>query len=280
MMLSPDQHLSKLVRARETSVDIAECALVIARHEYPELDIARYLRELDDVAGRLQQRLPADAAKPHLISMLNHFLFRELGYCGNRDDFYDPRNSCLNDVIDRRTGIPITLSILYMEIGRRLGLRLQGVSFPGHFLVKCVTDHGVIVLDPFNRGISLSERDLRERLQQTAGLGNDPEAPLSALLRTATEHEILTRLARNLKGIYADRGALEKLIAITNFILAIDPSDAKELRDRGLTYYKLDCYRAALADFEQLLQIDSDAAEDDATHELIAELKQKARSLN
>ena len=280
MMIPPDQRLSKLVHVPETSVDLAECALLIAQHEYPNLDIAGYLRELDDVAARLKQRLPADASKPRVISMINDFLFRALGYCGNHDDYYDPRNSCLNDVIDRRTGIPITLSILYMEIGRRLGLPLQGVSFPGHFLVKCISDHGVIVLDPFNRGISLSERDLRERLKQTSGLDKDTEVPLSVLLRPATQPEILTRLARNLKGIYADRGALEKLIGITNFIVAINPSDAKELRDRGMTYYQLDCYRAALADFELVVAMDSDAAEDDATRDLIAKLKQKTRLLN
>jgi regulator of sirC expression with transglutaminase-like and TPR domain len=279
-MISPDQHLSKLVRVAEPLVNIAECALVIAQHEYPNLDIADYLRELDAIAGRLKQRIPADAAKPHVIAMLNHYLFRELGYNGDRDDYYDPRNSCLNDVIERRKGIPITLSILYMEIGRRLGLPLQGVSFPGHFLVKYTTDQGVIVLDPFNRGISLSERDLRERLKQTAGVSIDSQAPLSVLLRAATQREILSRLARNLKGIYADRGELEKLIAITNVILAINPNDASELRDRGMTYYKLDCFRAALADFEQLVAIDDEAAEDEAVRAMIDELKQKTRLLN
>lgn len=279
-MISPDQRLSKLVRVAEAFVDIAECALVIAQHEYPNLDVAGYLREMDLIASRLQQRLPADAGKPHVIAMLNHFLFRELGYSGAHDDYYDPRNSCLNDVIERRKGIPITLSILYMEIGRRLGLPLQGISFPGHFLVKCATEQGVIVLDPFNRGISLSERDLRERLKQSAGVAADAQAPLSMLLRSATQREILSRLARNLKGIYADRDELEKLIAITNFILAIDPDDAAELRDRGMTYYKLDCFRAALADFEKVVAIDRDAAEDDAIRALIGELKQKTRLLN
>jgi len=279
-MISPDQRLSKLVRLPDNSVDIAECALVIAQHEYPNLDVSDYLKALDGVATQLKSRLPADAGKPHVISMLNHFLFRELGYCGNHDDYYDPRNSCLNDVIDRRTGIPITLSILYMEVGRRLGLPLQGVSFPGHFLVKCVTDHGVIVLDPFNRGISLSERDLRERLKQTSGSDDDTEVSLNLLLRPASQREILTRLARNLKGIYADRGEFEKLIAVTNFIVAVNPDDPKELRDRAMSYYRLDCHRAALADFELVVAMDSDAAEDDATRELIAELKQKTRLLN
>jgi regulator of sirC expression with transglutaminase-like and TPR domain len=279
-MISPDQRLSKLVRVPEPLVNIAECALVIAQHEYPALDIAHYLRELDLLAVRLQQRIPVDAGKPHIIAMLNHYLFRELGYNGDLDDYYDPRNSCLNDVIERRKGIPITLSIMYMEIARRLGLPLQGVSFPGHFLVKCAIDQGVIVLDPFNRGISLSERDLRERLKQTSGVALESQPPLNVLLHAATQREILSRLARNLKGIYSDRGELEKLLAITNFILAIYPDDGKELRDRAMTYYKLDCFRAALADFERLVSVDSDAADDEALHAIIDELQQKSRSLN
>ena len=113
------------MRTPDSSFNIAECALVVAQHEYPSLDIPGYLQRLDQIAERL--RVPADAGKPHVISMLNHYLFRELGYAGNRDNFYDPRNSFLNEVIDRRIGIPITLSILYMEIGRRVGVTLQGV---------------------------------------------------------------------------------------------------------------------------------------------------------
>ena len=129
-MISFDQQLSKFVGTPDSSFNIAACALIIAQHEYPSLDIPGYLQQLDQIADRLRVRLPADAGKPHVISMLNHYLFRELGYAGNRDDYYDPRNSFLNDVIDRRIGIPITLSILYLEIGRRVGVNLQGVHFP------------------------------------------------------------------------------------------------------------------------------------------------------
>ncbi len=279
-MISLDQQLSKLMRTPDSSFNIAECALIVARHEYPSLDVPRYLRQLDQIAERLRLRLPADAGKPHVISMLNHYLFRELGYAGNRDNFYDPRNSFLNDVIDRRIGIPITLSILYMEIGRRVGVNLQGVSFPGHFLAKYVTDQGVIVLDPFNQGISLSEADLRERLRQSGGGVDSLDMPLSALLRAATPHEILLRLARNLKAIYSNAGELEKAIATANLILCLNPQDASELRDRATMYHQLFCYRAALADFEQLVKIDVDAAEDDRIRATIAELKQKNRLLN
>ena len=279
-MISLDQQLSKLMCTPDSSFNIAECALIVAQHEYPSLDVPGYLRQLDQIAERLRLRLPADAGKPHVISMLNHYLFHELGYAGNRDNFYDPRNSFLNDVIDRRIGIPITLSILYMEIGRRVGVNLQGVSFPGHFLAKYVTDQGVIVLDPFNQGISLSEADLRERLRQSGGGVDSLDMPLSALLRAATPHEILLRLARNLKAIYSNAGEVEKAIATANLILCLNPQDASELRDRATMYHQLFCYRAALADFEQLVQIDVDAAEDDRIRATIAELKQKNRLLN
>ena len=279
-MISLDQQLSKLMRTPDSSFNIAESALIVAQHEYPSLDIPGYLQRLDQIAERLRLRVPADAGKPHVISMLNHYLFRELGYAGNRDNFYDPRNSFLNDVIDRRIGIPITLSILYMEIGRRVGVNLQGVSFPGHFLAKYVTDQGVIVLDPFNQGISLSEADLRERLRQSGGGVDSLDMPLSALLRAATPHEILLRLARNLKAIYSNAGELEKAIATANLILCLNPQDASELRDRATMYHQLFCYRAALADFERLVQIDVDAAEDDRIRATIAELKQKNRLLN
>ena len=279
-MISFDQQLSKFVGTPDSSFNIAACALIIAQHEYPSLDIPGYLQQLDQVADRLRVRLPADAGKPHVISMLNHYLFRELGYAGNRDDYYDPRNSFLNDVIDRRIGIPITLSILYLEIGRRVGVNLQGVSFPGHFLVKYVTDQGVIVLDPFNSGISLSEADLRERLRQSGGGVDNLDMPLGALLRPATAHEIMVRLAGNLKAIYTAAGELEKAVAMTSLILCVNPDDARELRDRATMYHQLFCYRAALADFERLVEIDVDAAEDDGIRETIAELKQKNRLLN
>ena len=279
-MLSPEQQLAQIVRSQGSTFNIAECALIVAQHEYPRLDIPAYLNQLDQIADRLRVRLPADAAKPRIISMLNHYLFRELGFTGNTDDYYDPRNSFLNDVIDRRVGIPITLSILYMEIGRRVGVTLQGVSFPGHFLAKYVTDQGVIVLDPFNKGASLSETDLRERLRQSGGSANDLETPLAALLRPATPEEILLRLARNLKAIYVEAEETEKAIAMSNLMLGINPLDASELRSRAKLYHQMFCFRAASADFERLVEIDVDAAEDDDIRALIAELQQKNRLLN
>ena len=277
-MISPSEQLSELVRNSDTSLSIAEGALVIARHEYPALDVTAYLAELDGIATRIKRRLPSDAGKPHMLSLLNHCLFRELGYAGNRDNYYDPRNSFLNDVIDRRTGIPITLCILYLEIGKRLGLPLEGVAFPGHFLVKCRIDQGVIVLDPFNRGASLSEEELRDMLKQN---GNDrSQPPLTALLQTADKKTMWLRLARNLKAIYVNAGQPEKAVKIITMILTINPEETGELRDRGLLYSQLECYRAALTDLEQWVNLDVGAAEDDAIQEKLEELRRRNRLLN
>ena len=277
-MISPSEHLSELVQNSDTSLSIAEGALVIARHEYPALDVPAYLAELDGIATRIRRRLPSDAGKPHILSLLNHCLFRELGYVGNRDNYYDPRNSLLNDVIDRRTGIPITLCILYMEVGKRLGLPLEGVAFPGHFLVKCRIDQGVIVLDPFNRGASLSEEELRDMLKQN---GNDrSQPPLTALLQTADKKTMWLRLARNLKAIYVNAGQPEKAVKIITMILTINPEETGELRDRGLLYSQLECYRAALTDLEQWVNFDVGAAEDHAIQEKLEELRRRNRLLN
>ena len=277
-MISPSEQLSELVRNSDTSLSIAEGALVIARHEYPALDVTAYLAELDDIATRIKRRLPSDAGKPHMLSLLNHCLFRELGYAGNRDNYYDPRNSLLNDVIDRRTGIPITLCILYLEIGKRLGLPLEGVAFPGHFLVKCRIDQGVIVLDPFNRGASLSEEELRDMLKQNGNEHRQP--PLTALLQTADKKTMWLRLARNLKAIYVNAGQTEKAVKIITMILTINPEETGELRDRGLLYSQLECYRAALLDLERLASVDVAAAEDDVIQEKLEELRKRNRLLN
>jgi regulator of sirC expression with transglutaminase-like and TPR domain len=279
-MISPSQHLSVLVSGPDSGISLAEGALAIARHEYQDLNVELYLRQLDTMAEQLRRRLPADAAKAHVISMLNHYLFSELGYRANREDYYDPRNSFLNDVLERRVGIPITLSIVYMEIGCRLGLTLSGVSFPGHFLLKCVADQGVIVLDPYNNGMSLSKAELRERLAQMSGSQLAARTPLGALLNAASKREVLARLARNLKAIYSDAGQLEKALAIIGLILVILPDAAQEMRDRGLIYNKLECFRAALSDLERFAELDPEGSEEDSVQSLVAELRQKARRMH
>jgi regulator of sirC expression with transglutaminase-like and TPR domain len=280
-MVSPAEHLANIVNRPESTIDVARGALAIAQHEYPQLDIDAYVHHLDATAERLKRRLPADAGRAHVIAMLNHYLFNELGYVANRQSYYDPRNSFLNDVIERRTGIPITLSIVYMEVARRLGLSLVGISFPGHFMVKCVTDQGVIVLDPYNNGTSLSENELRERLAQVTSADWAQRAPLGTLLKAATRKEILVRLARNLKGVYTEAGSLEKAITIINLILVMIPDSPQELRDRGVLYHKLECFRSALSDLQRFMTLEPDGGDDDdKMRGLIVECRQKSRSLH
>jgi regulator of sirC expression with transglutaminase-like and TPR domain len=239
--------------------DLAEACLQIAQDAYPELDIAQYLARIDALAATVRRRLPIDAFAAQKLVALNRHLFDELGYCGNTDDYYDPRNSYLNQVLERRTGIPITLSIVYMEVGRRLGLRLQGVSFPGHFLVMLRVSGGQLVLDPFCAGETQSESMLRARLARVLSRREADALPLSEFLQPATPRQILARLLRNLKGIYLQSEEAQNTLEVMQRMVMVAPHAAEEVRDRGLAYYKLDCFRAALADLQDYLERRPDA---------------------
>jgi regulator of sirC expression with transglutaminase-like and TPR domain len=232
---------------------LAEACLLIAQDAYPDLDVAHYLARIDALAATVKRRLSNDAFAEQKVMVLNRYLFAELGFHGNAGDYYDPRNSYLNQVLERRTGVPITLSILYLEIGRRLGLRLQGVSFPGHFLVKLRVTGGQIVIDPFCGGEAQSESDLRARLTQVLPQREADTLPLPQFLEAATSRQILARVLRNLKGIYLQSGQAQNTLMVMQRMVMVAPHAAEEVRDRGLAYYKLDCFRAALADLQDYL---------------------------
>jgi regulator of sirC expression with transglutaminase-like and TPR domain len=269
--------LIETARAPEGEAPLLDTALAIAMLEYPNLDRQAYRRRLDAWAQTLRRRLPADPGIEERLRALNQFLFTEQGFAGNLENYYDPRNSFINDVIDRRRGIPLTLSIVYIELGRRLGLPLEGVSFPGHFLVRLSMEDGALVLDPFNRGVSLSEEDLDRLLQDVA---SDRPDDLGRLLAAARKPEIVIRLLRNLKAVYQRDGQTEKALEIVNLILAIDPTQLPEYRDRGLMLTELDCNRAAAADLDHYLThypADEDA---DAIRALIAELAEEPQRLH
>jgi regulator of sirC expression with transglutaminase-like and TPR domain len=163
-------------------------------------------------------------------------------------------------VLDRRAGIPISLSILYMEVGRRVGLPLQGVSFPGHFLVKCKLAEGMVILDPYCGGISLSLQDLQHRLREARG-GEVSRAIVAGMLVSASKKDILARMLRNLKAIYLEQKDYARALSIIDWTVVLLPGEAGEVRDRGLAYLKLECFRAALEDLERYLQM-APAAED------------------
>lgn len=246
-----DQNLrrfSDAVAAQRVRINLAEAALLCAQDVYPDLDIQDTMQRIDSLADTLKRRLPADFSTTHRLLALNNYLFRELGFSGDMDNYYDPRNSFLNDVLARKTGIPITLSILYIEIGTRLGLKLKGVSFPGHFLVKIRVTGGDLVLDPYDGGRSLSEEDLRERLARFTGEEAAQSLPLEEFLESASPRQILARLLRNLKAIYLEAKDLDRALTVMNRLVILLPDVPEERRDRGLVFAELECPRAAADD--------------------------------
>ena len=241
--------------------------------------------EIESFALRLRARLRERGAVEERIIALNEFLFEELGFWGNAEDYYDPRNSYLNEVIDRRTGIPITLSILYMELGRRVGLPLEGVSFPGHFLVRLRLSGGVLILDPFSGGAPQSEPELRQRLQRVIPEGaaadvSVAELPLDQFLEPASNRQILARLLRNLKAIYRDADKPERLLQVLDRMLVVSPDAAGELRDRGYVYQRLECWRPALKDLSDYLDREPDAPDMDEVRTALVEVKARCARLN
>lgn len=273
------------VAGEDSKIDLARACLLIAEDAYPGLDVERYLGEIERLALRLRGRLPQAGGAEERVVALNQFLFEELGFRGNADEYYDPRNSYLNEVIERRTGIPITLAILYMEVGRKVGLPLEGVSFPGHFLVRLRLRGGVLVLDPFGGGAPQSEDELRERLQRVipeSATGGVPvaELPLDQFLEPATKRQILARVLRNLKGIYREADKPERLLEVLHRILVLNPEAHADLRDRGLIYLRLEAFRAALNDLAQYLEREPEADDFEEVRARVMELNATCARLN
>lgn len=276
---------AELLKRPEAEIDLARGCLMISQDAYPDLDLEHYLGEIDSLALRLQNRLSAGAGVEERVIALNELLFQELGYWGNTEDYYDPRNSYLNDVIERRTGIPITLSVLYMEIGRRVGMACEGVSFPGHFLVRIKVRGGMLILDPFAGGAPQSEPELRARLARVIPEGAAAgvpvaELPLDQFLEAASKRQILGRVLRNLKAIYRDTDRPERLLAVLNRMLVVHPDAPGELRDRGFVYQRLECWRPALQDLTDYLQRDPEAADVTEVRAALVELAARCARLN
>jgi len=279
------QSFESVVNKEDARIDLARACLMIAQDAYPGLEVERYLGEIERMAIRLRGRQPDTGGPEERVATLNQFLFDDLGFWGNTEDYYDPRNSYLNEVIDRKTGIPITLAILYMELGRRVGLPLEGVSFPGHFLVRLRLRGGVLVLDPFTGGAMQSEAELRERLQRVIPEGvadNLPvaELPLDQFLEPASNRQILARVLRNLKGIYRDTDKPERMLDVLNRMLLVAPDASAELRDRGLVYHRLECYRAALKDLSDYAEREPEAPDLDDVRVKLMELSALCARLN
>jgi len=281
---APDR-FAELMAREEPAIDLARACLLIAQDAYPGLDVEGYLGEIERLAARLRGRLAEADDAEERIAALGEFLFADLGYTGNADNYYDPRNSYLNEVLDRRTGIPLTLSVLYMEIGRRIGLPLEGVSFPGHFLVRVQLRGSLLVLDPFSGGLPLSETDLRARLRRVIPAGATgpvplEELPLEQFLEPAGKRQILARLLRNLKGIYREADKPERLLEVLNRMRVVAPEAHGELRERGLLYQRLECYRAALKDLADYSALEPEAPDAEEVRARVLELSALCARLN
>jgi regulator of sirC expression with transglutaminase-like and TPR domain len=280
--------LMEASNAPDTS--LARSTLLIARIEYPRLDPEPYVARLDamgDAARRAIERhtgTTGDTSTLSGIKALNDYLFEELQFVGNRENYEDPRNSCLNEVLDRRTGIPITLSVVYMEVARRAGLQVDGINFPGHFLVRCPEQKGQLIIDPFHAGALLSEHKCRLLLQKHVG---NEVAFSKSLLAPATRDQIIVRMLLNLKRIYVNMRSFPQARDVTELLLAITPSALSELRDRGLLAYHLNDVTAALRDLQTYLklssmsELDKDAREEhQQIWEHVKTLRRRVASLN
>jgi regulator of sirC expression with transglutaminase-like and TPR domain len=269
---SSRHQFAEMLQQPDPAMDLGRASLLIACEEYPELDVPRYLGRLDALAAALRVRLE-DLRPRAVIAALNRLLFEEEGFQGNTEDYYDPRNSFLNDVLDRRKGIPITLSAVYMEVGRRAGMDVEGVSLPGHFVVRA---EGLLV-DPFHGGTILSTDDCQQRLDRIYGgrLKLVPE-----MLGPCARKDILARMLQNLKAIYVKAEDYTRALRVVELLLHVHTDGVEDLRDRGLLHAALDCYALAARDLEDYLERTPGTPEAPQLREKIAELRRKAARLN
>ncbi|MBN6152564.1 SirB1 family protein, partial [Xanthomonas sp. AmX2] len=243
----------------DDALPLLPTALLIARDEYPELDADHYDTLAQSHAEHLRHEVGLIDAWPLKMAAINRHLFEELGYTGNHDEYYDPRNSYMNQVFERRLGNPISLALVQMEVARRLDIPLDGVSFPGHFLVRLPVDDGLLVMDPFNGGRPLAVEELRERARPHLGGEMPDDRALLQILDPAPHRAILIRVLRNLHGVYAERDEWDRAARSADRVLKLMPDQPEALRDRGLAYLQMDYVPGARHDLGRYLQLNPDA---------------------
>jgi regulator of sirC expression with transglutaminase-like and TPR domain len=257
--------------------ELAPAALAIARIAYPALEPGPHLARLDALAAGAHPRLRPDMPPEEAAAALAAYLFGECGFRGNREDYYDPRNSFLNDVLERRTGIPISLAVVLIETAARLGLALEGVGFPGHFLVRAPGARAPVVLDPFSGGRVVGEDELLDRWRATQG--SAARLPRGAL-ETAGRLAILTRMLRNLLAVYLERRDQVHALEAVELLLVLGPDAPQSLRVRGLLLADLDYAAGALADLRRYLELAPGAPDAAVVRERIADLERTATTVH
>ncbi|MGJ3247458.1 MAG: SirB1 family protein [Elainellaceae cyanobacterium] len=238
------------IRQPDDQIDLARAALYIAQEEYPTLEPDKYLNALDTMAADIREQLSDESYPLRIIRCINHYLYDDLGFQGNTENYYDPDNSYLNQVIERRVGIPITLSLVYLELAKRLEFPMVGVGMPGHFLIRPTLPDMAIFVDPFHRGEIMFSENCQERLTDMYGgaIAFRPE------FLAVDARQFLARMLTNLKFIYINQGNVSKCLAAIDRILLLNPESPTELRDRGLLYYQISRWTEARHDLESYLQ--------------------------
>ena len=254
----------------DEQINLAKAALYYAQVEYPDLDPEEYLNALDTMAEEIKELLPATPYPLKVIKTINQYLFDDLGFQGNTSDYYNPSNSFLNEVIDRRTGIPLTLSVVYLEIAQRLDFPMVGIGMPGHFLIRPDFEDAAIFVDAFNRGEVLFEQDCEDKLSE---IYQQPVKLDKRFLAPVSNRQILARMLTNLKYIYINRQQFTLALATIEGILMLFPQNPKELRDRGLVHYQLSEWQKASQDLEFYLAILPNAKDGNVIRQLLEKMK-------
>ena len=270
--MGPQDYWEQFVRMAgvpDDEIDLARAGFLIAAMEYPGLDLDHQLGLLDSLSAAVSGRLEASRDPLFCVNTLSEYLFDEVGFQGNLDDYYDPRNSFLNEVLRRRLGIPITLSLVCIEVGKRLDIPLLGVSMPGHFLLKHQQEE-VLFIDPFYKGILLSEEECAQRLQQVTQ-ANVPWD--SRYLSPVSNRDFVARILRNLKNIYLQQQDHHRAIMTIDRLIVLQPEATQERRDRGLVRYNLGHHEEALEDLTEYLNSDPESGDVEAVERLVRHMR-------
>jgi regulator of sirC expression with transglutaminase-like and TPR domain len=266
------QLFTQEIQQPDAQISLERAALYIAQEEYPTLDVEAYLNGLDTMAADVLEQLPATQYPMKILRTINQYLYEDLGFTGNRTEYYDPRNSFLNEVIDRRMGIPITLSLVYLAIAERIGFPMIGVNMPGHFLIRPAVEEMEVFVDPFHQGEILFAQDCEDLLVKVF----DRRVELRPeYIESVGNRQFLGRLLTNLKVIYINQKSFSKALDALDRILLLFPDSALELRDRGVLNYRLNHYTAARHDFQQYLAIAPTAEDAQLIREILDDLPEE-----
>ena len=267
--------LRRMMQRPEEQISLATAALLIAASEYPDLDPAKYLHRLDWMARNVAQRITSEMDPLEIVARINQYLFEEEGFFGNSEDYYDPRNSFLNEVLDRKTGIPITLSTVYLEIAARLKLPLVGVGLPGHFLVK--HPYFDILIDPFSKGRILSEQDCREQMKEALG----ESVPFHrSYLGGVSKRHIIARMLNNLRSVYVNARQFQKALNITDMALAIQPDSALDWKQRAALLIHLRRQGEAITALNRCLTLEPEDEDAKEIQNVIIDLRKSLARMN